>query len=806
MSQVSRNQTPRWALPRRLLGGIAIPAHVDVAKGLLVQITDALTLQGLAKRCGHELLALQVCDPNSALMQKAPQKFRALAQLAASDSHDLVKAGQDSSWIKMQHPSLDALKLALLDPEHAVQRFVASAPAQNKTPTLWLRELCAESLALRRNPKDGPLQIRFNPWFNAIIGGRGSGKSSVVELLRIALRRDAELREAAEGSLKQVAETFEGFARSADAKGSGALLAGSQLQLDVTKEDVALRVRWAQTGGLQAVEELAAGPWSAVPETISDEYVRARFPATILSQKQIFALAEQRGFLLALIDRAPDVDRASWQRRYEEAKQRFFSLRAQARQLMPDLSNRPNVEAELRETERKLKALELSHHADSLKQYQRARQQLRAQQILLEQWQRDLKAFQDAAGDPDLFLRVQLDSFDPADAEEAQFLATVDRLEASMRTEFSRIQQSIARLQATLDGVQVSFEALPLQARITSAQEAYEGLLDSLKTQGVDSPDQYAGLVARKQDLQKQLGRLDERLAEQRRYESDAELALAELMKLRREITERRSGFIHAINEGASDRIRLTIKPYGSAKDAEARFRDLIKQPTAFASEILEAVDGSVPHGVLARLYEKTGTSFEAELESLKRELLAMRREPQRHTDLLGEPVHGKLRQHVETKLSDRDLDELLAWFPEDGLDLSFRQQGSWRHVDGASAGQKTAAVLALLLSFGDEPLIVDQPEDDLDNAMVMELVVAQIRGSKARRQLIIVTHNPNVVVNGDAEWVVPMRFRKGQIEVDVGGVGAVAERGTRHAICAIMEGGKDALRMRYKKMLEDLK
>ncbi|WP_397597019.1 TrlF family AAA-like ATPase [Silanimonas sp.] len=787
------------------LGGIAVPAHVDVKKGLFTQITDAMTLQGLAKRCGHELLALHVCDPSAAVLQRVPDEFGALARLAASDSHDLSRAGQSSTWIKMGRPSLDSLKLALLDPGDAVERFDPGAPGKNRVPALWLGELRASDLRLRRNPSDGPLTMRFNPWFNAIIGGRGTGKSSIIELLRIVLRREDELRGRSEGPLRQVADTFDRFAKPDDQKGNGALLPATALGLDLSKDDARLRVRWAQSSGLQGVEEYDGGAWSAVPEQISDEYVRARFPAIILSQKQIFALAEQRGFLLELIDRAPEVDRDAWARHYEAARQRFFSLRAQARQLMPDLSNRPNVEAELRETERKLKALELSHHADSLKRFQRAMRQISAQQTLIQQWQRDLKVLQDAVADPDLFVRARFDGFDPADAEEGQFLAVVDQLEGSMRAEYLQIQHGIGRLQETLNGAQAHFDALPLQAKIASAQEAYSALLSALKEQGVDSPDQYAGLVARKQDLQSKLTRLDERLEEQRGYEAAAEEALVELTTLRREITEKRSKFVESINQSVSDRIRLSISCYGSAAEAVIRFRELIKQPSAFASDILESVDGGVQRGVLSRLYAASATDFEDELATLKKEILAMRGSPSRHTDLLGEAIHGKLRQHIETKLSDTDIDDLLAWFPDDGLDLSFRQQGSWRAVGGASAGQKSAAVLALLLSFGDEPLIVDQPEDDLDNAMVMELVVDQIRRNKSRRQLIIVTHNPNVVVNGDAEWVSPMRFRKGQIEIELDGVGAVSERGTRKAICRIMEGGERALRMRYKKMLEEL-
>ena len=58
---------------------------------------------------------------------------------------------------------------------------------------------------------------------------------------------------------------------------------------------------------------------------------------------------------------------------------------------------------------------------------------------------------------------------------------------------------------------------------------------------------------------------------------------------------------------------------------------------------------------------------------------------------------------------------------------------------------------------------MLDQPEDDLDNHLIYDLVVRQIRENKLRRQIIVVTHNPNVVVNGDAEMLHAMAFRNGQ-------------------------------------------
>jgi predicted ATPase len=104
--------------------------------------------------------------------------------------------------------------------------------------------------------------------------------------------------------------------------------------------------------------------------------------------------------------------------------------------------------------------------------------------------------------------------------------------------------------------------------------------------------------------------------------------------------------------------------------------------------------------------------------------------------------------------------------------------------------------MLAFLLAYGDEPLVLDQPEDDLDNHLIYELVVRQIRDNKLRRQLIIVTHNPNIVVNGDAELVHALDFARGQCRVVHSG--CLQEREVREEVCRVMEGGREAFERRY--------
>ncbi len=106
--------------------------------------------------------------------------------------------------------------------------------------------------------------------------------------------------------------------------------------------------------------------------------------------------------------------------------------------------------------------------------------------------------------------------------------------------------------------------------------------------------------------------------------------------------------------------------------------------------------------------------------------------------------------------------------------------------------------MLAFFLAYGNEPLVLDQPEDDLDNHLIYDLVVRQLRESKKRRQVIVVTHNANIVVNGDAERVHAFDFR-GQCYVKENG--CLQEALVRTEICRVMEGGRRAFDNRYRRL-----
>lgn len=135
------------------------------------------------------------------------------------------------------------------------------------------------------------------------------------------------------------------------------------------------------------------------------------------------------------------------------------------------------------------------------------------------------------------------------------------------------------------------------------------------------------------------------------------------------------------------------------------------------------------------------------------------------------------------------------------GLQLNLAadsQPPIWQDLENLSTGQKATAVLLLLLLESDAPLIVDQPEDDLDNRFITDGIVPKIREEKERRQFIFATHNANIPVLGDAELVVTLKpDGAGHAMIPPDWVGSIDCPSVRDNIGEVLEGGREAFEIR---------
>lgn len=118
------------------------------------------------------------------------------------------------------------------------------------------------------------------------------------------------------------------------------------------------------------------------------------------------------------------------------------------------------------------------------------------------------------------------------------------------------------------------------------------------------------------------------------------------------------------------------------------------------------------------------------------------------------------------------------------------------RRISQLSLGQQQSVLLGiLLLSDSEKPLLIDQPEDNLDSEFIFKTIVTNLRKIKEHRQVIIVTHNPNIAVLGDAELIIPLKSTNTHSQViDSGSIDSV---NTINLCCQILEGGDSAFKQR---------
>lgn len=269
-------------------------------------------------------------------------------------------------------------------------------------------------------------------------------------------------------------------------------------------------------------------------------------------------------------------------------------------------------------------------------------------------------------------------------------------------------------------------------------------------------------------------------------------------LELRAELLDMRRGFIEKAI-GGNRYVKMTLVPFGDLDDLDSKYRELLAlEPAKYKEAILSDDRES---GILSGLanWDRVVDSSEELLkliDALKFDTMDI--------------VNGKmetdawLTKRLKTEYEQRpqSFDNLFVWFPDDSLRVQYSRDitsGKFTDLEQGSAGQKAAAILAFLLSNGEDPIIIDQPEDDLDNALVYDLVVKQLHESKNRRQVIVATHNPNIVVNGDSELIHVFHFEGGQVKIAHSG--GLDSKDIREDICTIMEGGKEAFERRYKRM-----
>lgn len=135
-----------------------------------------------------------------------------------------------------------------------------------------------------------------------------------------------------------------------------------------------------------------------------------------------------------------------------------------------------------------------------------------------------------------------------------------------------------------------------------------------------------------------------------------------------------------------------------------------------------------------------------------------------------------------------------------DITNISLKVGDKFKSMDNLSKGQQCTALLNILLVENKDPLIIDQPEDNLDNAYIADSLVASIRNNKINRQYIFATHNANIPVFGDAELIIGLVEEDGQGKINGHAIGSIDNKQVMNQVVNILEGGETAFKIRKEK------
>ncbi|MCD6171045.1 MAG: hypothetical protein J7J36_01300, partial [Thermoplasmata archaeon] len=168
------------------------------------------------------------------------------------------------------------------------------------------------------------------------------------------------------------------------------------------------------------------------------------------------------------------------------------------------------------------------------------------------------------------------------------------------------------------------------------------------------------------------------------------------------------------------------------------------------------------------------------------------------------EKLVGSLEEFIQKIFENKELlkktrtsYDFYKWTFGDYFSLSTEIFFKGISLDKLSMGQKGTVLLKLFLAEGDYPLIVDQPEESLDNKFIYDELVNAFREAKKKRQVLIATNNANLVVNTDAEQIIIAEFENNKIRYKLG---TIEDLKLREDIMPILEGDKEAFRRREEK------
>lgn len=698
---------------------------------------------------------------------------RAISLVSTSDARtaDFANVGQYATWLKMAVPTAESLRQAMLA---ASSRILYAQPEQ---PELYIESVAvtdAKFLSLNE-------PIHFSSQFSAVIGGRGSGKSTLLEYIRYALGISA---------LENEGEKYDPtYKRRRELLESTLSNKNSQVAIIVVQKGVSIRLSRMGGNADRVIMHIAGNA-----QTLSLEDTRTMFPVQAYSQGELSHLGDDQAE-----NRLFELITASHRSQLEAVENETKAVAGELRQLLQQVveywrldSQRRKIEAQMTTINAGIEQAKLGligleaktqtiiDHHQEVANTNRWFEQLRA--AYRNSHENLVSAFQAHLLLSEIFLGA--DKIPVAD--DAQKMAAFLREQVEATSE--------AHLKVLTAHEDFEKHRAVIESDWVTAQEAHTAEYEK----AVETANKYTASLNRLEDLkQQQAGEIQKRdiltKAMEPLQEARNQIKLASAKYISHQHTIRRLA-----NESANQLSTLT--------NDQAR------------AELWEHDDTMAWDLATTDLFAKSGV-HRSRIEGLLEKLEAATNPLEEWWNLIGEVLdilHWKITGLYETakrpalpildkaidtgglqKFSDQlvvdRINAMLVATVKPRIRLLQKRAGSEVEFNQSSQGEKATILLNVLMRQPGGPLILDQPEEDLDNRIIGDIVTAT-HDAKTRKQLLFATHNANLVVNGDAELVVDLA--NGSINQ----VGAIDLPPLRESITETMEGGKEAFELRRHK------
>jgi len=669
----------------------------------------------------------------------------------SSDSHELIRLGNNAEGnnrltrLKMPTLTFRSFHIALMSSESRV-RLEDEIPVQR--PII-------KHIKLEGGLLDG-VDIELSPNLTCIIGSRGAGKSTLLESIREATGNK---------SFSKVCESE---------------VWPQNILLDYTDEA-------GQTQTFQREKNASvvnrSDPDSGITSIPIESYGQGDTASTIQHSE------ENPQVVINFLDAFLDLKLLEAQD--SEYIELLRSNQSEMNKLRINIISLPNAKKALENERRKLKAMEQSKASEIVKLHNALLQERDFRKTLIDDLNKLVKTYRDILGDTNLFDKVAEMSDDRIVVGKEYFFNVQRIINA-----FSVLVSSKSK--ELNDALAEKISELKTQLGLWKAKESeIQGQIDDKKQeliqQGIPfdlgkinqiSKDiiDYEKKVAKLQDDQK---RLVELLKERQEL-------IQERQKNKREITRKHLAFAKKINENLKtsvDDFFVSIKYAESLYSPD--FEDTLKTLMGWrTSQVMKS-------SVIARsigVYDFVQAIKKKDIGVLK--AIKYQGEQFLRDDEIDNIIttlnDGFKYEDLEClKYDDHPQITVTKFVDESGV-----RKNITKRISQLSLGQQQSVLLSiLLLSDSDKPLLIDQPEDNLDSEFIFKTIVGNLRKIKEHRQVIIVTHNPNIAVLGDAELIIPLKSTS--VHSQIISSGSIDNDDTIKLCCNILEGGDSAFKQR---------